>query len=88
MENIEMNHSVIAEGRKKLSISGVRDVLSFDEETIRLDTVQGRMTIKGEELHIQSFHTESGDLSAEGRLHALVYVSDERTGGFLARIFR
>lgn len=88
MENIEMNHSVIAEGRKKLSISGVKDVLSFDEETIQLDTVQGRMTIKGEGLHIQSFHTESGDLSAEGRLHALVYISDERSGGFLARLFR
>lgn len=88
MENIEMNHSVIAEGRKKLSISGVKDVLSFDEETIQLDTVQGRMTIKGEGLHIQSFHTESGDLSAEGRLHALVYISDERPGGFLARLFR
>lgn len=83
-----MNHSVIAEGRKKLSISGVKDVLSFDEETIQLDTVQGRMTIKGEGLHIQSFHTESGDLSAEGRLHALVYISDERSGGFLARLFR
>ena len=88
MENIEMNHSVIAEGRKKLNISGVRDVLSFDDETIQLDTVQGRMTIKGEGLHIQSFHTESGDLFAEGRLHALVYISDERSGGFLSRIFR
>lgn len=88
MENIEMNHKIIADGRKKLNISGVRDVLSFDEDTIQLDTVQGRLTIKGEGLHIQSFHTESGDLSADGRLHAFVYVSDERTGGFLARIFR
>lgn len=88
MDGIEMNHSIIAEGRKKLNVSGVRDVLSFDEETIQLDTVQGRLTIKGEGLHIQSFHTESGDLTAEGRLHAMVYISDERQGGFLSRLFR
>ena len=31
MENIEMSHGIVVESRKKLCISGVRDVLSFDE---------------------------------------------------------
>ena len=89
MDNvIEMNHGIIAENRKKLNVSGVKEVISFDEETIQLDTVQGKLTVKGEQLHILSFHTESGDLSAEGRLHALVYVSDEKSGGFFGRLFR
>ena len=88
MENIEMSHGIVVESRKKLCISGVRDVLSFDEETLELDTVLGRLTVKGEEMHIISFHNDSGDLTADGRVHALVYVSDERSGGLFSRIFR
>lgn len=89
MENgVEMSHGIVAEGREKLHISGVREVLSFDDETIRLETVAGRMTVKGENLHIVSFHTETGDLSAEGRLHALAYLADAKSGGLLSRLFR
>ena len=87
-KGIEMNHAVIAQGREKLNISGVKDVLSFDEETFLLDTVAGRMTVKGENLHILSFHTESGDLSAEGRIHALAYLSDNKSGGMISKLFR
>lgn len=87
-KGIEMNHAVITQGREKLNISGVKDVLSFDEETFLLDTVAGRMTVKGENLHILSFHTESGDLSAEGRIHAFAYLSDNKSGGMISKLFR
>ncbi len=83
-----MNHAVMTQGREKLNISGVKDVLSFDEETFLLDTVAGRMTVKGENLHILSFHTESGDLSAEGRIHAIAYLSDNKSGGMISKLFR
>ncbi len=88
-ENIGVYQNVIIEGRKKLNISGVKDVTSFDDETVLLDTVLGKMTVKGEELHIESFNTETGDLSAVGKIHAVVYMSDAKvSGGFLSRIFR
>ena len=77
------------ENRKKLNISGVKDVSSFDEETILLDTSLGKMTIKGEGLRIESYNTATGDLSAVGKVYAVVYMSDARTsGGFLSRLFR
>ena len=90
MEEINfLNHNVIIDGRKKLNISGVKDVDSFDEETITLKTVMGDMTIKGEGLKIRSFNTESSDLSAEGKVHAVVYMSDaKKTQSILSRIFR
>lgn len=87
-ENVFTDQNVIIESRKKLSITGVKDVNSFDEETILLDTILGRMTVKGEGLHIESFHTETGDLSATGTVHAVVYMSEVRTGGFISRLFR
>lgn len=88
-ENINVYQNVIIESRKKLNISGVRDVTSFDEETILLDTVLGKMTVKGEGLHISSFNTETGELQAMGKIHAVVYMSDAKSsGGFLSRLFR
>ncbi len=83
----DMSHRIYADNRERLEISGVSKVLSFDEETFVLDTVKGRMTVKGENLHIISFNTETGDLSAEGKLHAFAYLS-QASGGFLTRLFR
>lgn len=89
MENKnEINHGIVTEGREKLHISGVTAVLSFDDETIRLDTSAGQMTVKGENLHIVSFITETGDLTADGRLHALAYTSDTGRSGIISRLFR
>ena len=87
-ENIRLNHNIIVENRKKMTLTGVKDVLSFDEETVVLDTSLGRLTVKGSGLHIISFDTNRGGLSAEGRLYALVYTSDEKSGGFFSRVFR
>ena len=46
-ENVRLNHNIIVEDRKKMTLTGVKDVLSFDEETVVLDTSLGRLTIKG-----------------------------------------
>lgn len=87
-ENVRLNHNIIVEDRKKMTLTGVRDVLSFDEETVVLETALGRLTVKGSGLHIANFDTKSGDLFAEGRLYALVYTSEEKSGGFLSRLFK
>ena len=88
-ENTNIYQNVIIESRKKLSISGVKDVISFDDETILLNTLLGNMTVKGENIHIESFDAESGDLTATGKIHATVYMSDAKnSGGFFSRLFR
>lgn len=88
-ENSTVIQNVIIESRKKLNVSGVKDVISFDDETILLDTDLGRMTVKGEGLHIEGYNTQTGELTASGKVHAVVYMSDAKTtGGFLSRIFR
>ena len=51
--NREMPHTVILEGRERLSISGVVDVQSFDEEQVLLETVRGMMVVRGQGLHVE-----------------------------------
>ena len=87
-EVIRSNHNIIIEDRKKLTLSGVKDVISFDDETLLLETALGRLTVKGAGLHIVNFDTASGDLFAEGKIYAAVYTSDEKNGGFFSRVFR
>ena len=87
-EVIRSNQNIIIEDRKKLTLSGVKEVISFDDETLLLETALGRLTVKGAGLHIVNFDTASGDLFAEGKIYAAVYTSDEKNGGFFSRVFR
>jgi sporulation protein YabP len=87
-DNVKQNHNVIVENRKKFTLTGVRDVLSFDDDTVMLDTALGKLAVKGRGLHVLNFNTETGDLVGEGRVHAFIYTADENGGGFFSRLFR
>ncbi len=67
-------HNVIMENRRNMSISGVRDVDSFDEQTVVLQTELGLLTINGEELHISHLDQTSGELTMSGHICELIYA--------------
>lgn len=87
---IKIPHNVIMEERKKLNISGVNDVDSFDEETVVAYTDMGELTIKGNDLHINKLSTETGELVIEGKIRALYYNEEQsgKQGNVFSRIFR
>ena len=87
-ENFKLNSNIIIENRKKLTLSGVKDVVGFDEETIALETVLGKVTIKGNKLRIQNFNTENGDLTADGKINAVVYISEQKNNGLISKLFK
>ena len=87
-ENLRVNHNIIVEDRKKYTLTGIKDVLSFDEETVVLSTPLGKLVIKGNGLQIQNFNNETGDLSGTGKIHAFAYTVAEERGGFFSRIFK
>ena len=87
-ENI-MPHRVVVENRGSLSVSGVEDVESFDENTIVMATVKGTLVVRGEDLHVEKLSLDGGDLKVEGTVDSLTYEDDGREkGGFLARLLR
>lgn len=89
-KEIKIPHNVILEERKKLNISGVNDVDSFDDETITAYTEMGELTIKGNNLHIIKLSTETGELAVEGKIRALFYNEEtgSKSGNVFSRIFR
>ncbi|MBQ6847547.1 MAG: sporulation protein YabP [Clostridia bacterium] len=87
-ENIRKSHNIIVEDRKKFTLTGVKDVLSFDENAIMLETALGKLSVKGEELKLGQFDTQKGDVSGSGKIYALVYTTDDVGGGFFSRLFK
>ena len=86
--NREMPHTVILEGREKLSIAGVVDVQSFDEDQVLLETVRGMLVVRGQGLHVERLQLEAGELIVEGEVGCLEYDdSVQPRGGFFSRLF-
>lgn len=69
----EATQNIIIESRSKISISGVEDVDSFDDTDIILQTNMGTLAIKGENLHINKFNVETGELIIDGDIDEVVY---------------
>ncbi|MBO5911902.1 MAG: sporulation protein YabP [Clostridia bacterium] len=80
------NHGIILENRERLSISGVLDVIGFDDETVLMETELGQLTVKGQNLKVLSFTVEVGSISVEGTVSALVYTGTTKKGA-LKRLF-
>ena len=86
---IRLPHNIILEDRKKLVVSGVIDIDSFDESLIVAFTDMGDLNIKGKDLHINKLNVETGELSVEGDIFALIYLDDtKRDGGFFSKLFK
>ena len=86
----KMAHNIIMESRKNLTITGVMDIDSFDEQSVILFTEQGELTIRGVNLHINKIDVDSGDLSMEGDIDSLSYTENhpQKGGGLFAKLFR
>lgn len=86
----EAAHHIILEEREQLSVSGVEEVESFDENTIVMSTTRGTLVIRGDDLHIEKLSLDGGDLKVEGNVDSLTYEDGgrDRSGGLFARLFR
>jgi len=68
---------LMLENRKKLSLSGVVDVISFNEEQIVLNTVLGSLTIKGEGLKMNKLDVQNGEVIMVGIVNSFIYTNKE-----------
>ena len=83
--------NVILENRNKLSISGVLDVLSFDDQIVILETELGLLTVKGENLKINKLSIDTSEVIIEGEISSLSYSQksiEKSSGTLLSKIFK
>ncbi len=88
----ERDHqNITLRDRKKLLITGVRNVDSFNEECIVVDSELGIIVIRGMDMHINKLDVESAALDVEGEIVVIEYLDQtapQRKSGFLSGLFR
>ena len=83
--------NIILENREKLTLSGVRDVLSFDDQIVIVETELGLLTIKGQNLKITKLSIDTGDVVVEGDSLNLGYSEktlDKKGTSIMNKLFR
>ena len=85
-------HKLILNNRRTCNLTGVNDVLSFDEKEIILETEQGMLMIKGNDLHVNRLTLEKGEVDVDGRIDSFTYSEQSGVAGkgesFLSRLFK
>lgn len=84
-------HKVTMTNRKTCTINGVNDVLSFDIHEILLETEQGMLMIKGEDLHVSRLTLDKGEVDVDGKIDSFTYsdvaTAAQKGSNLLAKLF-
>ena len=80
-------HRLSLNERKELTVTGVTEVVSFDEETVVMKTSLGTLTVHGRQLQLKNLSTNGGQVEVSGTVSALIYQQNKPTGSWVRRIF-
>ncbi len=80
-------HKVTLNERKQLTMSGVTEVVSFEETAVVLQTALGTLVVQGQGLKLKTLTPEGGQVAVDGDISALVY-EEPREEGFWQRLWR
>lgn len=83
--------NLILENRGKLSISGVLDVLSFDDQVVIVETELGLLTVKGDNIRINKLSIDTSEVIIEGDISSMSYTDknvEKNKTSMLSKIFK
>ena len=87
MTEEQFPHKLTLQERKSLTMTGVAEVISFDESLVVLNTSLGVLTVQGQELKLKTLSLEGGQVAVDGQISALIY-EQPREGGLWQRLWR
>ena len=85
-ESIRLPHKLTLNERKGLTMTGVTEVVSFDDSAVVLRTGLGILTVHGQQLQLKNLSLDGGQVAVDGTVSALIYEEPKATGGWLRRL--
>ncbi len=85
MAQEQLPHDLTLQRREKLTMTGVTEVVSFDETAVVLHTALGLLMVHGQGLQLKQLSVDGGQIAVEGSISALIY-EEPRQGGWLRRL--
>ncbi len=91
-KNEKTFQNIVLENREKLSLTGIKDVFSFDDQIIIIETELGLLTIKGSNLKINKLSIDTSDFIVDGKIDSLIYsnsnISNKKESSLFSKIFK
>lgn len=85
-ERLQLPHKLTLNERSSLTMTGVNEVVSFDELAVVLHTSLGTLVIQGSGLQLKNLSLDGGQVAVEGTVSSLVY-EETKKGGWRHRLF-
>lgn len=86
MTQEQMPHKLTLNERKTLTMTGVTEIISFDEAAVVLRTDMGMLTVQGDNLQLKTLSLEGGQVEVNGTVSALIYEEPRQSGGWFRRL--
>lgn len=87
MTQEQMPHGLQLKDRQKLTVTGVSEVVSFEENAVVLQTTMGTLIVQGQQLQLKNLSLEGGQVAVDGTVSALVYEEPRFKGSWRQRLF-
>lgn len=81
-----MPHKLVLNERKSLTVTGVTEVVSFDESAVVFHTELGTMVVQGTQLQLKNLSSDGGQITVEGEVSSIAYEQLRQSGGWLHRL--
>ena len=86
MEERKLPHKLTLNERRELTMTGVTEVVSFEDTAVVLKTSLGTLILQGSGLKLKTLSLDGGQVAVDGTISAMVY-QEPRASGFLQRFF-
>lgn len=86
-ERIQLPHKLTLNERKALTMTGVTEVVSFDDSAVILRTGLGTLIVQGKDLQLKTLSLDGGQVAVDGTVSALIYEEPSQSRGLMRRIF-
>ena len=87
-EKIQLPHKLTLNERKSLTMTGVTEVVSFDDTSVVLHTGLGTLEVQGQQLQLKTLSIDGGQVAVDGHISALYYEEPRPAGGFWSRLLK
>ena len=72
-QSFQLPHKLTLDERQKLTMTGVTEVVSFDDTTVVMRTALGTLEVLGQELKLKTLSLDGGQVAVDGHISALYY---------------
>lgn len=91
LDSVTLISEIKLNDRKKISLSGLKKLVSFDPEEFVMETNLGPLVLKGNNLEIVKLDIIDGNLQIKGKINSLVYLDGKdgkKDNSILAKLFK